>query len=347
MARVLATYSDSHPIRLDILQEELGNTSLTELELPAGGLKVGEDKIINAVRKNEPDGIYMRPGHITQDVLDSAPNLKVIALSGSGYDHVDLTAATEDGVVVTHSPGAPGPAVMEHTFGFIFSLLRNLPDLYKQMDKGKWMDAREDVGQKLTELSSCTLGVIGLGTIGLDVAQGATRQFDSEVIGYDPYVTGQLESPVWPRVDRETIEEQGIELVELKELCERSDIVTIHVPLTEETRNLISEEELKELEGGYLINTSRGGVIDEDDLAKAVQRDQLAGVALDVLENEPPSPNNPLFDKSNVFITPHIAGVTDAFLERSASLGATKILSVLNEEEPNTVLNPRVFEKFD
>lgn len=329
------TYTEGYPLRVDVFREELGDHhEIKEIELSGRADVEGL-----AAEVGVCDALYMRPGTVTRDVIEAAPELEVIAINGSGYDHVDLDAATEHGIVVTHNPGAPGPAVVEHTFGLIFSTLRKIPYDVQQTENGKWPSGRVD-----PELSQLTMGVVGLGTIGFEVAKKAIQAFDVDVIAYDPYVDGDRDSPFWPRFGRETVVEAGIELVDFDSVFERADLVSLHVPHTAETERMVDEEALGALEGGFLVNNSRGPVVDQNALVALAREDHFAGVALDVLETEPPAPDNPLLAMRDVYVTPHRGASSDMFLERSARLAAQKITTVRNGGEPDTTLNPDVFD---
>jgi D-3-phosphoglycerate dehydrogenase len=284
----------------------------------------------------------MRPGHVTSDVLDHASNLKIIAVNGSGYDHVDIEAATDRGIIVTHSPEAPAPSVVEHTFSLLFTLIRDLPELYELTEQGKWGAARD---HQQYDISEFTVGVVGLGHIGFEFARRTRRCFDAPVVAYDPFVTGKRESKIYPRFDQAEVEAENIEMVGKNELFDRADIVSLHTPLTSETEAMVSTAELKNLEGGYLINTSRGGVIDEPALIKAVRDDQLAGVGLDVLKSEPPDTDNPLLSAESVYVTPHLAGATQRCMDRAAILAAEKVQAVLEGKKPESVINPDVLSQ--
>lgn len=340
MRTVLVTQSPSHPVRTDLFANELasrGTYEVTRLDLPAGQeAKVDEGRIVDAL-----DGCqawYKRAGSAPRTILEAAPDLQLVALYGSGFDSVDIPAATENGVAVTHSPTAPGPAVVEHVFLLVFTLLRNLPAVLDRTDAGVW----ERTPGK--ELGRSVIGVVGLGTTGFGVARRAGRCFDADVLGYDPYVTGDRQSPIYPRYSRETVTDAGVELVGLHPLFDRSDIVVVTVPLTDETRRMIGDEELALLGDGYLVNTARGGIVDEPALVDAVEGDRIGGVALDVLQAEPPPSDHPLFDNESVIITPHIASVTEGFFERSPRLAAEKIDTFFRGRTPDGLLNPEITE---
>lgn len=341
MHSVLVTTSRSRSVRVDIVRETLPSEwTVDTYEIEEDGLEAGSGAELGAAADGY-DAILLRPGCITDQVLKTAPSVRIVAVHGSGYDRVDVDAATDHGVVITHSPGAPGPAVVEHAICMIMMLLRNVTQLHEQTTAGEW-DAAKNTG---TELSLRTVGVVGLGTIGLEAAQ-RIREFDASVIAYDPYVSRELtDSNIYPRSSRADVEELGIELVGRDEVFERADVVTLHPPLTDRTRKMVGERELDALAGGYLVNTGRGGLVDEDALAAAVEAGTLQGVALDVLTEEPPDPSNPLLTSPDVIVTPHVAGVTDGYFVRGARLNAEKIRTFLNGGRPETIVNPSVYER--
>jgi D-3-phosphoglycerate dehydrogenase len=339
MADVLVCDNESHPMSVEEFDASLAGYGVDHVELPSGSLDVTIDT--GRYDLSGYRALYIRVGEVTADVLDAAPDLELVATVGSGYDHVDVDAATERGVVVTHTPEAPAPGVVEHTFGLIVSLLHELPELFSATAAGEWSRARRSVA----ELHGRTVGVVGLGTVGARVAFAASRTFDADVLGYDPYVTGEAESEVYPRVDREEVEAAGVELVGRDALFRRADLVTLHVPLTERTRGSVGRAELSAIEDGYLVNTSRGAVVDEPALIEAVEDGALAGVALDVMATEPPDPDNPLLGAENVYVTPHVAGGTEGFSERSARRNAERIRETLEGGRPDGLLNPGVLDR--
>lgn len=339
MQSVLVTHSESHSVRTDRFADGLA-CPVETVELDAGGLEAGsdvEDVLIEALAGH--DALFLRPGAATRRVVE-ATDLELIAVHGSGYDHVDVEAATEHGVVVTHNPEAPGPSVVEHTIGFVISLLREFRSRDDAVASGDWSKARHEVA----ELGRSTIGVVGLGTIGFEVAR-RVADFGADVVATDPYVTGDRQSTIYPRVSRERVERTGIELAPLDATFERADLVTLHTPLTDETRELVDADRLQLLEDGYLVNTARGPVVDEDALVDAVASGTLRGAALDVMEAEPPSPDNPLLDLEEVIVTPHVAGVSEGYLERAADLAADKIETAFAGDRPEKVVNPAVFER--
>ena len=287
------------------------------------------------------DAVIVRVAPLDAAVLDRADNLQVIAKQGSGLDNDDIAAAARQDIVVCNTPGANARSVAEHSIGLIFGLARHLRGADRHVRSGGWN--RSDFTG--TELRGKTVGVVGLGTIGLEVARTATASFGADVVGYDPYVTGERSHPVFPRHDRGAVEDAGVELVDRERLFERADVVTVHTPLTEETRGLVGDPELDGLGEGYLVNTSRGGVIEESALYDALVDGELAGAALDVFENEPPSPDNPLLDAPNLILRPHVAGGSDRTQRRGLELAAESIRTALDGGRPDTVVNPAVYDE--
>lgn len=342
MANVLAVMSSSNPIEVETFSKALGPAfTVSELEIAPGSMYVSaEEDLIEALE--EKVAVVLRTGELTERVIESADDLGIIAVHGSGYDHVDVEAATRNGVLVTHNPEAPGPAVIEHTVAMMITLLRRFPERFERAAGGEW--SRETV----TELRQQTVGVVGLGYIGSRVARAVSETFGATVLGYDPYVTGELTSDIWPRVTQEEMESVGVEFVDWFDLFERSDIVTLHTALTDRTNDMVGMEELEALEGDFLINTARGRVVDEDALREVVMNDRLGGAALDVLADEPPSVDNPLLDHPDVYVTPHIASATDAYPSRAATVTAEKIKAFISDgTRPETVVNPSVTSPFD
>lgn len=339
MPRILVTHSESHARPMDRVRAIFDDFEVRELAVPAGGLDVEATEALRTALDG-CEACLLRPGRLTREVFDAADDLRVVALTGSGVDHIDLEAASDHGVVVANSPGGPGPSVVEHTFAMVFALLRDLVETTRLVRAGKWERARSPV----TELRGKTVGVIGLGTIGLEVAATAAARFGADVIGYDPYVTGDRDHPVFPRHDRRTVEDSGVELVDLHAVFDRPSVVTLHTPLTDETKGLVAEPELAALGDGYLVNTGRGGVVDNAALHDALVDGSLRGAALDVFAEEPPDPDDPLLTAPNLIASPHVAGVSDRTQERGLRLAADSIRAVLTGERPAPVVNPAVYD---
>jgi len=261
----------------------------------------------------EYHGIIIRSAtKLTSDIIHAASNLKVIGRAGSGLDNVDKTAATKKGIVVMNTPGGNTITTAEHTFALLVSLCRKIPQATMSMKEGKW-EKKKFLG---VELFHKTLGIIGIGNIGSQVAKRA-QGFSINVIAYDPFLS------------EEKAKEMGVEKVELHDVFKRSDFVTIHTPLTAETKNLINKKTLREMKKGVMIiNCARGGIINEKDLYDALVEGKVAGAALDVFEKEPPE-NNPLLSLDNVISTPHLGAATKEAQDNVAIAVAEQVVDYL------------------
>ncbi|MBI3592785.1 MAG: phosphoglycerate dehydrogenase [Nitrospirae bacterium] len=248
----------------------------------------------------------------TAEIIEAAKNLRVIGRAGSGLDNVDKAAASKRGIVVMNTPGGNTITTAEHTIAMMFSVARKIPQANASMSQGQW-EKKKFMG---IELFNKTLGVVGLGNIGGEVARRA-QGLGMDVIAYDPFL------------NEEKAKEMGIEKVEMPELIKRADFITIHTPLTNETRNLINTETIKTMkEGVYIINCARGGIINEKELYEALESGKVGGAALDVFEKEPPQ-SNPLVGHPKVVCTPHLGASTQEAQENVAIAVAEQIVDYL------------------
>jgi D-3-phosphoglycerate dehydrogenase len=249
---------------------------------------------------------------VTAKIIDAAANLRVIGRAGSGLDNVDLTAATKKGIVVMNAPGGNTITTAEHTFSLMCAMARQIPQATASMREGKW-EKKRFMG---VELFNKTLGVIGIGNIGSQVARRA-QAFVMNVIAYDPFLS------------EEKAKDMGVEKVDLEELYRRSDFITIHTPITAETRNMINKDTIKIMKNGVrIINCARGGIVNEKDLYDALVEGKVAGAALDVFEKEPVE-NNPLLTLDSVISTPHLGAATKEAQENVAIAIAEQIADYL------------------
>ncbi|MCD6530522.1 phosphoglycerate dehydrogenase [Candidatus Bathyarchaeota archaeon] len=272
------------------------------------------------------DGLVLGNERLDRTVLSEADRLKIVARHGIGIDNIDLEAATERRIVVTYTPGANSDSVAEYTIGLMLNLMRRINKAHEEASKGGW---RRFIG---FELMGKTVGIVGFGRIGRRVARKLSG-FDVKLIVYDPYVNS------------EEVKRYGAELVSLEHLLKSSDVVTLHVKLTEETRYLINKERLKLMRrGSFLINTSRGAVVDEEALYEALKNGDLAGAALDVFEHEPVSRDNPLLTLDNVIVSPHMANFSVEALRRMDLMNARDLELFFKGERPIHVANPEVLE---
>jgi len=262
-------------------------------------------------------------------VFESAERLKVVSRHGIGVDAVDLQAATEHGVLVTNTPHVNAVAVAEHALALMLGLLRRIPAADASVKAGRWEGLKFMGG----ELYGKTLGIVGLGAIGVELARRA-RGLGMNVL----YVKR--------RRSLELEEQLGLTFKPLNELLKESDIVSIHLPLTDETKGLIGEEEIASMKpNAYIINTARGGIINLNALTQALKAGRLAGAALDVYDSEPPNFNHPLFKLENVILTPHIAAYTVEAVRRMDITAAENILKALKGQIPEHVVNKEVLSR--
>ena len=244
----------------------------------------------------EYDGLIIRSGtKVTADVIEAGKRLRVIGRAGIGVDNVDLSAATQRGIIVMNTPEGNTITTAEHAISLMTSLARQIPQATASMRAGKWEKTRFN-GKELYEQ---TLGVIGLGNIGSIVADRA-RGLRMRVIAFDPLVSD------------ERAQRLGVDLVTLDELFAQADVITVHVPLTEGTRGLLGKAAFAKMKPGVLIvNAARGGIVDEGALLEAIQSKKVAGAALDVFEQEPPPKDHPLLQREEVIFTPHLGAATE------------------------------------
>ena len=265
----------------------------------------------------------------TRHVIESCPQLAVIARNGVGYDAVDVAAATERGVAVAITPGANHESVAEHTLALMLTLARSIVPQHAAIAAGGW---RRDMG---LPLRGRTLGLIGLGRIGREVAIRAAA-FRMRVLACDPAADGEF------------ARQRGIELVKLDDLLRASDFVSLHLPFTSDCRHLIDARALSLMKpSAFLINTARGGLVCEDALVTAVKERRLAGAGLDVFADEPPPANHPLLGLENVICTAHTAGVDAQALADAALIAAQAIVALSRGDwSQATVVNPQCRAKF-
>ena len=273
------------------------------------GLKPDELKAIIG----EYHGLVIRSAtKVTAEIIGAATNLKVIGRAGSGLDNVDKVSASKKGIVVMNTPGGNTVTTAEHTIAMMFSIARRTAHANASMAAGKW-DKKKFMG---VELYNKTIGVIGLGAIGSEVARRALCM-GMQVIAFDPFLS------------EEKAKKMGIQKGEIAEIMKKADFITVHTPLTAETRNLVNAESIKTMKDGvYIINCARGGIVNEKDLLDALNSGKIAGAALDVFEKEPPE-NNPLVGHEKVVCTPHLGASTNEAQENVAVAVAEQIRDYL------------------
>ena len=262
----------------------------------------------------------------TPELMDMAPNLKVISRTGTGVDNVDIEAATKRGIMVLHTPDANTVTVAEHTVALISAMTQHLLFLDDETRKGNFKTARRLYLP--IDLDGKTLGIIGYGRIGKQVAKKCMGAFNMKVIIYDPFID---ESVIAPGVTRYASEEQ---------VYKEADVLSIHVPMTPETKLHVGERLLSLLKPtSYVINTARGNIIDEKVLVKMLKEKKLAGAGFDVLANEPPVENEEYLGCPNTIISPHTAALTVECTVRVACEAASGIVDYLEGRKPKSIFN--------
>ncbi|WAB96335.1 hydroxyacid dehydrogenase [Pseudomonas putida] len=305
-------------------------SDLGEVRLGYGVNAVSYDEI-----RNEVDAVFLRGGHINAEMIAASPKLRIIARHGAGYDNVDYKAAQTHGVWVTNTPGANRRSVIEHVFALLLSLCRKLPLATDQTRNRNW--AQDRLALTGIELEGRTVGLVGFGNIGSSVAPVA-EALGMKVIFTDPAIEPASDSR-WTDFDT---------------LLSTADVVSLHVPLLATTRNLIGAAEFARMkEGAVLINTSRGGVVDEVAMVNALKSGKLAGAGVDVLNAEnidmirPFEHSTPdIANTPNLIVTAHVAGQTDESLMRVGMSALEAIAAVLNDEVPAHPVNKPVPKSF-
>lgn len=260
---------------------------------------------------------------VTADILSNATNLKVIGRAGTGVDNIDVSTATEKGIVVMNAAAGNSITTAEHTISLLMSLARKIPQAHFKLKNGKW-DKKSFMG---VELAGKTLGVIGLGNIGKIVASRAIG-LAMKVVAYDPFITKELASKI------------GIESVSLDEVFHRADFVTVHTPLTDETRGIVGESAFAKMKDGVrIINCARGGLVDEKALFTAIKSGKVAGAALDVFEKEPVPTDHPLLTLDEVIVTPHLGASTNEAQDAVAITIADQVAGFLRSGAVSGAVN--------
>ncbi|TDF95438.1 phosphoglycerate dehydrogenase [Paenibacillus piri] len=296
--------------------EYLEKFGIQLVHLPAD---IQEEQFISSIQ--DADAAIVAFNDINSNVLAQAPQLKIICKHGVGVDNINLRAAKERNVWVTNVPNANKHAVADFTFALMLSLARQVPGANDLTKKGKWPAIFG------TDVYHKTIGIIGLGSIGKEVARRAIG-FDMEILAYDPYP------------DHNFAEKHGVRFVTLEQLLENSDFVTLHIALTEQTKHLISSDQLARMkESAYLINAARGGIVSEKALYEALTSGGIAGAAFDVFEQEPLY-EHPLLALPNLIAAPHIAGYTSGAVNALGLTCVRNIVDVLVKgKRPDHVVN--------
>jgi D-3-phosphoglycerate dehydrogenase len=307
---------------------DLGLQQLNEADDVVVDKKTGlkEDELAAII--GDYDALLVRSQtKVTDRIMEAGKKLKVIGRAGVGVDNIDLEAATKRGIVVINAPDGNTIATCELTFAMMMSTARQIPQAYKKTVSGEW-DRKSFVG---VELRAKVLGIIGMGRIGSEVAKRA-KVFGMEVIGYDPFLT------------QDRAEKMGVKLGSVNEIAKQADFITVHTPLTPETRHIIGKAQFAMMKKGVrIINCARGGIVDEVALVDAINQGIVAGAAFDVYEEEPPAADHPFLNHPQIIVTPHLGASTIEAQENVAIDVSEEVLHILrNEPFKNAVNMPPV-----
>ena len=306
------------------LMEKLKKDGANVIDMRGSGI---DDPEFAKALKNVDAVLCGNDLRVNDAMLDMAPRLKAIAKMGAGLDTVDINAASRHGVIVFHTPGVNNQAVADHTFALILCMARKIIYCDNSLRDKRW----EHTKIMGIEIWQKTLGLIGLGATGRCVALRA-KGFQMKVVAYDPF---------WPK---EFAIEQGIKKMEMDDLLKISDVVSLHLPLTNENKGMINEKKLRTMKPtALLINAARGGIVNEDDLYNALKNNVIAGAGIDVFENEPPT-NSPLLGLDNVVLTPHTAAFTHDALNNMSVGVVDQLIEYTKGNRPTYTVNPEVFD---
>ncbi|MCL2180469.1 MAG: phosphoglycerate dehydrogenase [Treponema sp.] len=283
------------------------------------GKPLSEDELLPLTA--ECEGFIAGLDFITKKVIDNAPKLKVISRYGAGVDRVDINAAKEKGIVVCNTPGVNANAVADLAFALLLCIARKIPLLDKKTKEGEWTRSTG------FELFGKTIGIIGFGAIGKLTAKRAAG-FSMRVMAYDPLI------------NLEYAKANGIEAVPFDEVIKKADFISLHLPLTDDTKNILNADVMKSMKkGAVIINTARGGFIDENAAYELLESGHLGGLGLDAFETEPPG-SPPLFKLDNVVVTPHTGAHTKEATEAMADLSVKNLIDVLSGKNCLNMVNP-------
>ncbi len=289
---------------------------------------LAQDALIQRLNEEQADALVVRSGtKVTRAIMEAVPTLKVVGRAGTGVDNIDLSAATERGIVVVNAPTGNSIAAAEHAIALMTALARNVPQANDTMQRGEW-DRHRFIG---TQVAGKTLGIVAMGRVGSEVAKRA-KGLGMSVIAFDPYFPPERAAAM------------GVPLVELADIWEQSDFISLHAPLTDGTRGLINDSSIAKMRRGvFIINDARGGLIDDEALARGLDSGQVAGAAVDVFEQEPPPADHPLLHRSDVIVTPHLGASTkEAQLDVAREIAEAVVGALQGEPVASAVNAPLI-----
>jgi len=309
---------------LDIEKQELQKIEAELIESTGSD----EEYIIKVAK--DADAILNCYAELTPRVIESLKKCQIIARYGIGVNNVSMPTATKKGIIVTNVPGYCVEEVSDHALALILACTRKICQLNKTVKNGKW-DFKDY--RPMYRLEGQTLGIVSFGKIPRRLVEKVSA-YKFNIIAYDPYV------------DKEIAAKYNVKLVTLEELLKESDIITVHAPLTKETEGMFGSEQFKIMKNSaYLINTARGGLVKDNELAQALKEGEIAGAGLDLLEDEKVNSHHPLVSLENVIITPHSAFYSEEALKDLQYKAVQEVVRVLTGKTPKSCVNPEVFEK--
>lgn len=315
---VLATRPD---VQLDKLETDSPDDVATPIVSQAHVYQIGASRQIIPPRLQ-----------VNAELLKQAPNLIAASSNGAGYDTIDVDACTEAGIAVVNQSGGNKEAVAEHALAMIMALSKRLVEADRHARTGQAIDRGNYMGR---ELNGRTLGVIGIGNVGGNLARICKAAFAMRILAYDPLLTA------------EQVAARGAEKVELNDLLSQADYVSVHCPLTKQSRGMLGAAQFAQMRpDAYFITTARGFIHDEDALAEALRSKRIAGAGLDVWEDEPPPHDHPLMAFDNVMVSPHVAGHTIEARENMGRIAAEQALEILDGKKPPRLINPEVWPAY-
>ena len=316
---------ERHTIFVAEKLEALGLEMLSQEADVVVEMGLSPERLIERLNETAADALIVRSGtKVSRQIIEAVPSLKVVGRAGAGVDNIDLAAATERGIVAVNAPTGNSVAAAEHAIALMMALARNIPQADAAMRRGEWGRHRF-TGKALADK---TLGVVGMGRVGSEVAKRA-RGLGMTILVYDPYFAPERAAAL------------GIDVTDtLERIWAESDFITLHAPLTDATRALINRDSIAKMKRGvFIINDSRGGLVDDAALAEALESGHVAGAALDVFEQEPPPADHPLVGRPDVIVTPHLgASTTEAQLDVAREI-AEAVLGALKGEPVASAVN--------
>ncbi len=322
---------------LNPMLHKAGEEYLKSYGIEVECVRVTKKNVPNEIlpRLHDVDGLIVRlPAGVNKKLLDAAPKLKVISSSGTGTDHIDIPSATKNGVVVVNNAGVGARPVAEHVVGLMLALGKKIVMSNNALKRNGW-DSRETFLQENlgNELSGKTVGIIGFGHIGRDTASILKNGFNTEIIAYDPFLSDEVFQIA-----------NAKRCYSIREICEKADYITLHLPYIKETHHIIGKEDFEIMKPtSFFINCSRGNVVDQNALIEAVNSRRIAGAGIDVFPTEPASLAEVEILNERIIATPHIAGLTEETNRKLSVSAAEQVIQVLEGKRPKNILNGEVF----